>query len=121
MTGFSDDIGAKAAYREMVLLRHLRHPVITNLTDVVFYDPNQPDQSVVYSTLRSTMQPNQTVRLCLVLEIMEKDLKQHIKKRVFTDLEIQRMMFQILCGVRFLHAMNVYHRDLKPFDKYCRW
>ncbi|CCK72998.1 mitogen-activated serine/threonine-protein kinase SLT2 KNAG_0M01450 [Huiozyma naganishii CBS 8797] len=90
----------KRSLRELKLLRHFRgHKNITCLydTDVVFY----PDGSFN--------------GLYLYEELMECDMHQIIKSNQhLTDAHYQSFIYQILCGLKYIHSADVLHRDLKP-------
>lgn len=46
---------------------------------------------------------------------MDLDLSRVIQSSIeLSDLHVQSMMYQILCGVKYIHSANVIHRDLKP-------
>ena len=97
---FSKTLLCKRSLRELKLLRHFRgHKNITCLydTDIVFY----PD-----GTFNG---------LYLYEELMECDMHQIIKsKQPLTDAHYQSFIYQILCGLKYIHSADVLHRDLKP-------
>lgn len=97
---FSKSLLCKRSLRELKLLRHFRgHKNITCLydMDIVFY----PDGSIN--------------GLYLYEELMECDMHQIIKSgQDLTDAHYQSFIYQILCGLKYIHSADVLHRDLKP-------
>lgn len=48
-------------------------------------------------------------------ELMDTDLAAIIRSgQPLTDAHFQSFMYQILCGLKYIHSANVLHRDLKP-------
>lgn len=59
--------------------------------------------------------PLQFNELYLYEEIMEADLHAIIRSgQPLTDAHFQSFIYQILCGLKYIHSANVLHRDLKP-------
>src|ERR1700710_1809456 len=53
--------------------------------------------------------------LTSVIELMECDLAAIIRSgQPLTDAHFQSFIYQILCGLKYIHSANVLHRDLKP-------
>ncbi|KAL6938287.1 Mitogen-activated protein kinase slt2/MPK1 [Hanseniaspora opuntiae] len=53
--------------------------------------------------------------LYLYEELMECDMHQIIKSgQPLTDAHYQSFIYQILCGLKYIHSAKVLHRDLKP-------
>jgi serine/threonine protein kinase len=51
----------------------------------------------------------------IIVELMECDLAAIIRSgQPLTDAHFQSFIYQILCGLKYIHSANVLHRDLKP-------
>ena len=51
----------------------------------------------------------------MIQELMECDLAAIIRSgQPLTDAHFQSFIYQILCGLKYIHSANVLHRDLKP-------
>lgn len=90
---------SKRTYRELKILRHLRHENIISILDVM-----QPPEDL--STFEDVY---------VVLDLMESDLH-HIIHSVqpLSDEHIKFFLYQIMRGLKYIHSANVLHRDLKP-------
>lgn len=95
---FSKKILAKRCLREVKLLQHFRgHKNITCLYDMDIVDPLKYNELYLYE------------------ELMEADLHAIIRSgQPLTDAHYQSFVYQILCGLKYIHSANVLHRDLKP-------
>ncbi|XP_065339334.1 cyclin-dependent kinase 6 isoform X1 [Cloeon dipterum] len=88
--------------REIGLLRqidHHRHPNIVSLLDIC-HGPRQEKEH--------------QLTLFLVFEHVDQDLSAYLEKQTLTPVQVRDIMFQVLCGVDFLHSHRIVHRDLKP-------
>lgn len=51
----------------------------------------------------------------LVSEYVESDLRKVFRSHYFlTERHVQTIMYNLLCGVHYIHSANVVHRDIKP-------
>nr|XP_057911511.1 cyclin-dependent kinase 4 [Doryrhamphus excisus]XP_057911512.1 cyclin-dependent kinase 4 [Doryrhamphus excisus] len=89
--------------REVALLKRLEqfdHPNVVRLMDVC-----------------ATQRSEQEIKVTLVFEHVDQDLKTYLEKAPAPGLAPERikdLMRQVLCGLAFLHSNRVMHRDLKP-------
>ncbi|AQK92189.1 Putative MAP kinase family protein [Zea mays] len=97
--GVFDDLSdAARTLREIKLLRLLRHPDIVEIKHVML-PPARRDYKDIY----------------VVFELMEADLHQVIKANPdLTTEHHQYFLYQMLRALKYMHAANVYHWDLKP-------
>jgi len=89
---------AKRILREIKLLRHLDHPNIIKLKDMV--NPLSMDRfDDVY----------------LIMECMQADLHKIIySENELSEPHMAFIVYQVLCGLKYMHSANIIHRDLKP-------
>lgn len=98
---FSKKILCKRLLRELKLLQFFRgHKNITCLYDLdIVPDPATGAFNEIY----------------LYEELMECDMHQIIRSgQPLTDLHYQLFVYQVLCGLKYIHLADVLHRDLKP-------
>jgi mitogen-activated protein kinase 7 len=113
---FSKKILAKRALREIKLLQHFRgHRNITCLYDMDIPRPDNFNECYLYEgTAIFTSSRSRLCTDCRV-ELMECDLAAIIRSgQPLTDAHFQSFIYQILCGLKYIHSANVLHRDLKP-------
>jgi len=95
---FENLTDAKRILREIKLLRHMEHPNIVALKDII-----DPETS------------NDFEDVYLVLEGMQSDLHKVIHSdNQLSNKHIAYITYQMLCGVKYMHSANIIHRDLKP-------
>lgn len=73
----------------------------------------------IYTRVRQILPPKYTDSELFVTdnipELMEADLAAIIRSgQPLTDAHFQSFIYQILCGLKYIHSANVLHRDLKP-------
>ncbi|CAO3672799.1 unnamed protein product [Rhizopus stolonifer] len=95
---FERPVLTKRALREIKLLEHFNgHKNIIRLYDMDIVDYHQFNELYLYQ------------------ELMEADLQQIIRSgQPLTDEHYQSFLYQICCGLKYIHSANVLHRDLKP-------
>uniref|UniRef100_A0A1I8IZB4 Mitogen-activated protein kinase n=1 Tax=Macrostomum lignano TaxID=282301 RepID=A0A1I8IZB4_9PLAT len=88
---------AKRTYREIKILRHFSHPNIISIKSIIV--PKEKDFSELY----------------VVFDLMESDLHKILSSSQPLSMEhTQYFLYQLLCGLKYIHSAGVTHRDLKP-------
>ncbi|XP_060736917.1 mitogen-activated protein kinase 13 [Tachysurus vachellii] len=93
---FQSEIFAKRAYRELRLLKHMKHQNVIGLLDV--FTP---------ATRLESIQD-----FYLVMPYMYTDLSK--VRGVLSEDRVQFLVYQMLCGLKYIHSAGIIHRDLKP-------
>lgn len=95
---FEDKIDTKRILREITLLRFMKNEYIVQLLDIE-YDKNDKDFDTIY----------------LIFECQPSDLKKLIRSsRTLENSEVKKLVYRILCGIKYVHSCAVLHRDIKP-------
>ncbi len=95
---FAHVLNAKRTLREAQLLRIMKHENIISILDIL-----PPVNMSVFEDVY------------VVSELMDTDLHQIIQTgQHLSQDHVQYFMYQILCGIKYIHGCNVVHRDLKP-------
>jgi serine/threonine protein kinase len=92
----NDEWDARHTLREIRLMKLLGpHPNIISLYDLSMFD----DKAELY----------------MMMELMDCDLHRIIQsKQALTDMHLKTFTLQILEGIRAMHKVGIFHRDLKP-------
>jgi len=84
--------------REIYILQQIKNQHIVGLFDLI-----EPLDPAHFSTIY------------LVLNLQESDLKKIIKSAIYLEQKhITTVVYNLLCGLKYLHSSNIVHRDLKP-------
>ncbi|XP_055645284.1 stress-activated protein kinase JNK-like [Toxorhynchites rutilus septentrionalis] len=94
---FQDVTHAKRAYREIKLMRLVDHPFVIKL--LYAYSPQ-----TTLDTFRD---------IYLFTERMDSNLSNVIGNRLDHE-RLSFLVYQMLCGIKYLHSAGIIHRDLKP-------
>ncbi|KAI9163059.1 Mitogen-activated protein kinase [Paramyrothecium foliicola] len=127
---FSKKILAKRALREIKLLQHFRghrnlrlvlHRIelvaaaVAAAAGLLFPAADCASHQITCLFDMDIPRPDNFNETYLYEELMECDLAAIIRSgQPLTDAHFQSFIYQILCGLKYIHSANVLHRDLKP-------
>ncbi|TMW67487.1 hypothetical protein Poli38472_011107 [Pythium oligandrum] len=95
---FDDLVDAKRIVREIRLMRHLLHPNIVTVLDLM----RPPSLTAFEDTY-------------IVTDLMETDLHRVISSQEPLSADhIAYITYQMLCALRYIHSACIIHRDIKP-------
>lgn len=95
---FQSSLHAKRTYRELRMLKHMKHENIIELLDCFTPAKSIQEFHDVY----------------LVSPLMDLDLNNIIKIQKLTDDQVKFITYQIMRGLKYIHSAGIIHRDLKP-------
>ncbi|XP_039117526.1 mitogen-activated protein kinase homolog D5-like [Dioscorea cayenensis subsp. rotundata] len=95
---FDKMIYAKRMLREVKILRHMDHENVLAIRDII-----PPPQWELFNDVY------------IAYELMETNLHQIIHSdQPLSEEHIQYILYQILCGLKYIHSASVLHGDLQP-------
>ena len=106
---FSDTQRARRLLREMSILKKMTHPCCNRLLCVIHpgnvtgQKDSKPIEELKFN------------EVYLVLRKCDMDLKKLIKSgKHLEETQVKSIVYDILCGLNYLHKCKIIHRDLKP-------
>ena len=122
---FFDDQRARRLLREMRILASLKHPCCNRLLCVMKPQSIKSTEAIIKdldgfssdsAEEESKAQPQidfQDVYMCL--RLADTDLKKLLKsEKHLEEVQVKSIVYDILCGLNYMHKKKIIHRDLKP-------
>jgi len=98
-TPFRDELYSVRSLRELMLLKNMDHENVINL---------------YYCWANTSSDYDSFDHFYVVMPLVGRDLSQISKINVLSDDHAQFIAYQMLRGLRYIHAAGIVHRDLKP-------
>jgi len=102
-------------YRELYMLRNMKHPNIITLKDVKApkYDQNNLQQ-YEEGGLDGSLDILQLVFECADCDLAKYLHSRRRGKQNLSDYECQHILYQLALATKYIHSANIIHRDIKP-------
>lgn len=95
---FDNKVHCKRTLREITIMGRLKHPNVVGLKSII--------RPVDLGTFNE---------LYIVMDYVQYDLRRLFKSPVsLKEDQIQMILYNTLCGVNYLHSLDIIHRDIKP-------
>jgi mitogen-activated protein kinase 1/3 len=103
--------------REIKIMRGLHEILSDSFNDVNPFVPQLID--IICPSLQSSQTQKfsdiNLSQICLVIEFIDTDLDQLLKHKIdFSEYHMIKIVYNTLCALAYIHAVNVIHRDIKP-------
>ena len=93
----------------MEILKKLAHPCVNKLKCVI------PPENIPASEGEPKVTNENFNEVYMVLKLCDLDLKKLLKSsKHLEEAQVKSIIYDILCGLKYLHAAGIIHRDLKP-------
>jgi mitogen-activated protein kinase 1/3 len=101
--------------REIKIMRGLNEILSESFTD---HNPFVPQLFDIICPSLTSSQKYSDINLsqiCLVQEFIDTDLDQLLKHKIdFSEFHMIKIIYNSLCALSYIHAVNIIHRDIKP-------
>ena len=94
---FENTIYSRRTLREMKIMRLVQHENIMSLKYII-----QPEDFQAAN------------EFYIVCDMMECDMGFFLRHKTLNASQVKGLLYQLLCGLKYLHSAGILHRDLKP-------